>query len=39
MPNIWISQKPIGGCNDGPGLLTLDRKGELRPMLQSAGAL
>ena len=39
MPNIWIRQKPIGGCNDGPGLLTLDRKGQLRPMLQSAGAL
>lgn len=29
----------IGGCNDGPGLMTLQRKGELVPMLESAGAL
>ncbi len=29
----------IGGCNDGPGLMTLQRKGELVPMLKSAGAL
>lgn len=39
MPNIWIQGQPIGGCNDGPGLLTLARKGELAPMLKAAGAL
>ncbi|CAK0784836.1 hypothetical protein CVIRNUC_008041 [Coccomyxa viridis] len=39
MPNIWVRQQSIGGCNDGPGLLTLERSGKLRPMLQSAGAL
>ena len=27
------------GCNDGPGVATLQSKGELRPMLQAAGAL
>ncbi|CAL8462897.1 g2431 [Coccomyxa elongata] len=39
MPNIWINGEGIGGCNDGPGLMTLQRKGELVPMLKSAGAL
>lgn len=29
----------IGGCNDGPGLMTLQRKGELVTLLKSAGAL
>lgn len=43
MPQISMTQfgcRPgIGGCNDGPGLLTLQRNGELEPLLKSAGAL
>lgn len=39
MPNIWIGGKGIGGCNDGPGLMTLHRNGELEGMLKQAGAL
>ena len=37
MPSDFLAG--IGGCNDGPGLMTLQRKGELVPMLKSAGAL
>lgn len=39
MPNIWIGGQGIGGCNDGPGIATLQANGELIPMLQKAGAL
>lgn len=39
MPNIWIGGKGIGGCNDGPGILTLQKNGQLVPMLKEAGAL
>lgn len=39
VPNIFIGGKNIGGCNDGPGLMTLENKGELKPMLQAVGAL
>jgi glutaredoxin 3 len=39
MPNIWIGGKGIGGCNDGPGLMTLYKNGELEGMLKQAGAL
>ncbi|BDA48106.1 probable Glutaredoxin at C-terminar half [Coccomyxa sp. Obi] len=39
MPNVWINGEGIGGCNDGPGLMTLQRNGELVPMLKRAGAL
>ncbi|EFN59209.1 hypothetical protein CHLNCDRAFT_15090, partial [Chlorella variabilis] len=41
VPNIFIAGKPprVGGCNDGPGVATLQKKGELVPMLQAAGAL
>ena len=39
MPNIWIGGKGIGGCNDGPGLMTLHKNGELKGMLQQAGAI
>jgi glutaredoxin 3 len=39
VPSIWIEGIPIGGCNDGPGLLTLKANGELEPMLRAAGAL
>lgn len=39
MPNIFIKGENVGGCNDGPGVMTLHRNGELVPMLQAAGAL
>lgn len=39
MPNIWIGGTGIGGCNDGPGIATLQANGELMPMLQKAGAV
>ncbi len=39
MPNIFIKGKSIGGCNDGPGVMTLKREGKLEPMLRQAGAL
>ena len=28
-----------GGCNDGPGVMTLQREGKLVPLLKEAGAL
>ena len=39
MPNIWIGGEGIGGCNDGPGIMTLEREGKLDAMLQKAGAM
>lgn len=39
VPAIWIGSEFIGGCNDGPGLFTLDKQGKLDDMLTSAGAL
>ena len=39
VPAIWISGEFIGGCNDGPGLLTLDAQGRLDAMLAEAGAI
>ena len=33
MPAIFIRQTFIGGCNDGPGLLTLAESGELERLL------
>jgi hypothetical protein len=39
MPNIFIKGACVGGCNDGPGVMTLQREGKLVPMLQEAGAL
>jgi len=39
MPNIFIAGEGIGGCNDGPGLMTLKREGKLTPMLEAAGAM
>jgi hypothetical protein len=29
----------VGGCNDGPGVMTLQKEGKLLPMLKQAGAL
>ncbi|CAM9403436.1 unnamed protein product [Ectocarpus sp. 6 AP-2014] len=37
VPQIWIGGEFVGGCNDGPGVFTLMDKGELVPMLESAG--
>ncbi|KAG8465998.1 hypothetical protein KFE25_005568 [Diacronema lutheri] len=41
VPAIFIGGQFVGGCNDGGlgGVVTLDKKGELRPMLEAAGAL
>jgi glutaredoxin 3 len=39
MPNIFIGGEACGGCNDGPGVATLEKEGKLRGMLQAAGAL
>lgn len=39
VPQVFIAGKFVGGCNDGPGVATLQDKGELVPMLQAAGAL
>ncbi|KAI8102404.1 hypothetical protein M9435_006006 [Picochlorum sp. BPE23] len=39
MPNIWIGGQGIGGCNDGPGIMTLEKEGKLKEMLAQAGAL
>ncbi|KAK9806979.1 hypothetical protein WJX72_009339 [[Myrmecia] bisecta] len=39
MPNIFIQGKNYGGCNDGPGVMTLHKRGELQPLLRRAGAL
>lgn len=39
MPNIFIKGTPCGGCNDGPGVMTLQKEGKLLPMLKAAGAL
>mmetsp|Transcript_59587 Transcript_59587/g.156665 ORF Transcript_59587/g.156665 Transcript_59587/m.156665 type:complete len:218 (-) Transcript_59587:79-732(-) len=39
MPNIFIGGEGVGGCNDGPGIMTLKKEGKLAPMLQKAGAL
>lgn len=39
MPNIFIGGEGVGGCNDGPGIMTLNKQGQLTPMLQKAGAM
>lgn len=39
MPNIWIGGTGIGGCNDGPGITTLQKEGKLEGMLKEAGAM
>eukprot|EP01025_Chloroclados_australasicus_P035209 TRINITY_DN3591_c1_g1_i1.p2 TRINITY_DN3591_c1_g1~~TRINITY_DN3591_c1_g1_i1.p2 ORF type:complete len:262 (+),score=25.07 TRINITY_DN3591_c1_g1_i1:104-787(+) len=38
MPNIFIGGKSVGGCNDGPGIMTLNKQGKLDQLLQDAGA-
>lgn len=39
VPNIWINGQNVGGCNDGPGVMTLHKDGKLVPLLKQAGAL
>ena len=39
MPNIFIQGKSYGGCNDGPGVVTLQKQGKLDTLLKQAGAL
>jgi len=39
VPNIWIAGEGIGGCNDGPGIMTLEKEGKLDGMLKAAGVL
>lgn len=41
VPAIWIEEKFVGGCNDGPmgGVLKLDEAGKLDEMLKAAGAI
>ena len=39
MPSIWIRGAGyIGGCNDGPGIVPLNREGKLAGMLDAADA-
>ena len=41
VPALYVGGEFVGGCNDGGlgGVLTLDKAGSLKPMLQKAGAL
>ena len=44
VPSVWIAEKYVGGLNDGlgedaPGLVPLDRRGELDGRLRAAGAV
>ncbi|KIY98942.1 hypothetical protein MNEG_9022 [Monoraphidium neglectum] len=39
MPSIWISGSFVGGCNDGPGVMSLNKQGKLVPLLKQAGAM
>lgn len=39
VPNIFVAGRGVGGCNDGPGVMTLHGRGELVPMLKAAEAL
>ena len=36
MPQIFINKEFCGGCNDGPGVATLEREGKLKGMLAAA---
>uniref|UniRef100_A0A7S0GRY1 Glutaredoxin domain-containing protein n=1 Tax=Amorphochlora amoebiformis TaxID=1561963 RepID=A0A7S0GRY1_9EUKA len=39
VPAVFVHGKFIGGCNDGPGVVPLQKKGKLVPLLKEAGAL
>jgi hypothetical protein len=34
-----VAGQNVGGCNDGPGVMTLHKEGKLVPMLKQAGAV
>ena len=36
MPQIFIRGAFVGGCNDGPGVATLEKEGKLKGMLVTA---
>jgi hypothetical protein len=37
--HVVCAGQNVGGCNDGPGVMTLQKEGKLLPMLKQAGAL
>ena len=40
VPSVWINGECIGGLNDGnPGLVPLEKRGELEPKLRAAGVM
>ena len=41
VPAIFVGGEFAGGCNDGGmgGVVTLDKQGKLKPMLQKAGVV
>lgn len=40
MPPLFkTTGQNVGGCNDGPGVMTLHKEGKLVPLLKQAGAL
>ena len=41
VPALYVGGAFVGGCNDGGlgGVLSLDKKGELKPMLVNAGCI
>lgn len=36
---VMCAGQNVGGCNDGPGVMTLQKEGKLVPLLKQAGAL
>ena len=40
-PSVWIHGEFVGGCNDGGlgGVVPLEQRGQLRPLLQKAGVV
>jgi len=41
VPALYVKGQFVGGCNDGGlgGVMTLDKAGELEPMLKNAGCM
>ena len=41
VPALYVGGEFVGGCNDGGlgGVMTLDRDGQLKALLEKAGAL
>ncbi len=36
---LRVAGTSYGGCNDGPGIMSLHKEGKLVPLLKSVGAL